>query len=77
VELFVLKNNTTKIENCASQCIPNMNCMIYEHNKNLGLLKFQSGYRKIYLNSPKGYNRKIINAQTEVRSGSRHGTLIT
>jgi len=38
--------------------------MKYEHNNNLGLFKFQSGYRKIYLNSPKGYSRKIINMQT-------------
>jgi len=38
--------------------------MKYDHNNNVGLFKFQSGYRKIYLNSPKGYCRKIINAQT-------------
>ena len=41
--------------------------MNYDHNKNFGLFKFQSGYRKFYLNSPKGYSRKIINAQTAVR----------
>jgi len=29
-----------------------------------GLFKFQSGYRKLYLNSPKGYSRKVINVQT-------------
>ena len=38
--------------------------MNYDHNKKFGLFKFQSGYRKLYLNSPKGYSRKIINAQT-------------
>jgi len=37
--------------------------MNYDHNKNVALFKFQLGYRKIYLNSPKGYSRKIINAQ--------------
>ena len=31
--------------------------MNYEHNH-------FSGYRKCYLNSPKGYSRKMINAQT-------------
>jgi len=30
-----------------------------------GLFEFQLGYRKFNLNSPKGYSRKIINAQTE------------
>jgi len=40
--------------------------MNYDHNKNVGLFKFQSGYRKLYLNSPKGYSRKITNAQTGV-----------
>jgi len=39
-------------------------CMNYDHNKKFGLLKFHSGYGKFYFNSPKGYNRKIINAQT-------------
>ena len=29
-----------------------------------GLLKFHSGYEFFYLNSPNGYGRKIINAQT-------------
>jgi len=35
-----------------------------DHNKKFGLFKFQSGYKKLYLNSPKGYSRKIINVQT-------------
>jgi len=30
-----------------------------------GYLKFQLGHRKFYLNSPQGYSRKIINAQTD------------
>jgi len=38
-----------------------------DHNTIFGLFKFQSGYRKLYLNSPKGYSRKIINVQTELR----------
>jgi len=38
--------------------------MNYDHNKKFGLLKFNSGYGTFYLNSPKGYSRKIINAQT-------------
>ena len=42
-----------------------MICMNYDHNKKFGLLKFHSGYRKVYLNSPKGYGRKVINAQTD------------
>jgi len=33
--------------------------------KKFGLLKFHSGYEKFNLNSPKGYSRKIINAQTD------------
>jgi len=33
--------------------------------KKFGLFQFQSGYRKFYLNSPKGDSRTIINAQTE------------
>jgi len=41
-----------------------MICMNYDHNKMFGLLKFHSGYGKFYFNSPKGYNWKIINAQT-------------
>jgi len=42
--------------------------MNYEHNTNFGLFKFQSGYRKLYLNSPKGCSRKIISAQTDKKS---------
>ena len=38
--------------------------MNYDHNKKFGLFQFQSGYRKLYLNSPKGYSRKNIKAQT-------------
>jgi len=38
--------------------------MNYDNNKKFGLLQFHSGYAKNYLNSPKGYDRKIINAQT-------------
>ena len=41
-----------------------MICMNYDHNKKFGLLEFHSGYGKFYFNSPKGYSRKIINAQT-------------
>jgi len=64
VVLFVGKKNTTKIKICASQHIFNVNCMNDDHNKNLGLFKFQSGYWKFYLNSSKGYSKNIINAQT-------------
>ena len=32
VELFVRKQNTT-VKISASQCISNMNCMNYDHNK--------------------------------------------
>ena len=39
--------------------------MTYYYNKNFGLFKFQSGNRKFHLNSPKGYSRKIISAQTD------------
>ena len=42
-----------------------MICMHYDHNQFFGVLKFQLGYRKLYLNSPKGYGRKIINSQTD------------
>jgi len=38
--------------------------MNYYNNKKFGLLQFYSGYGKFYLKSPKGYSRKIINAQT-------------
>jgi len=41
-----------------------MICRNYDDNKKFGLLQFDSGYVKFYLNSPKGYSRKIINAQT-------------
>jgi len=41
-----------------------MICIHYDHNKKFGLLKFHSGYGKFYFNSPKGYSRTIINAQT-------------
>jgi len=46
-----------------------MICIIYDHNKKFGLLKFHSGYGKFNLNSPKGYSLKIINAQTGGHSG--------
>ena len=39
--------------------------MYYDNNKKFGLLQFHSGYGKFYFNSPKGYSRKIINAQTD------------
>ena len=42
-----------------------MICMNYDYNKKFGLLKFHSGYGIFYLNSPKGYSRKIINAQAD------------
>jgi len=29
--------------------------MTYDYNKNFGLFKFKSGYKKFCLNSPKGY----------------------
>ena len=38
--------------------------MNYDNNKKFGLLQLHSGYGQFYLNSPKGYIRKIINAQT-------------
>jgi len=42
-----------------------MICMNYDdNNKKFGLLQFHSGNGKFYLNSPKGYIRKIINVQT-------------
>ena len=43
-----------------------MICMDFDHNKRFGLLKFHSGYVKFYFNSQKGYNRKMINAQTGI-----------
>ena len=39
--------------------------MNYDNNKKFGLLQFHPGYGKFYLNSPKDYSRKIINAQTD------------
>ena len=63
MELFVRKKI---IKISASQHISVKNCMNYDHNKNVGLFKFRSGYRKLYLNSPEGYSRKIINAQTAI-----------
>ena len=48
-----------------------MICMNYDRTKKFGLLKFHSGYGKFYFNSPKGYSRKIINAQT-VHNHERH-----
>jgi len=57
---------TNKINFSACQRISNINCMNYDHNQFFGLFKFHSGYVKFYLNSPKGYNRKIINAQTAI-----------
>ena len=63
MELFVGKKI---IKISASQRISVKNCMNYDHNKNVGLFKFQSGYRKLHLNNPKGYSRKIFNAQTAI-----------
>ena len=63
MELFVRKN-TTKIKISTSQRISIRNCMNFDHNKMFRLFNFQSGYRKLYLNNPKGYNKKIINVQT-------------
>jgi len=49
--------NKTKNKISASQRISIKNfyeLWIYDHNKKIGLFKFQSGYRKLYYNSPKG-----------------------
>ena len=48
-------------------------------NKNVGLLKFQSGYRKFYLNSPKGYSQIIFNMKTGNKSTEKlhHVTALT
>jgi len=62
---YLFVKNTTKIKISASQRISIKNCMNYDHKKIFGLFKFQSGYRKLYLSSPKGYSRKIINVQTD------------
>jgi len=48
--------------------------MNYDHNKKFGLFKLHSGYGKFYLNSPNGYNRKIINAHTELVSSDFHNS---
>ena len=54
VELFDRKKiHTTKMK--ISQHISKMNFTNYDHNK-----KFQSGYKKFYLNSPKGYSWKKL-----------------
>jgi len=52
-----------------------MICMNYDHSKKFGLLKFHSGYETFNLNSPKGYNLKIINAQTAWSLVLLHATL--
>ena len=39
--------------------------MNYDHNRKFGLLKFHWGYGNFYVNSPKGYTWKIINAHTD------------
>ena len=41
--------------------------MNYDANKKFGLLKFHLGYGNNYFNSPNGYSRKIINAQTGLK----------
>jgi len=60
VELFIRNKNTNKIKISACQRISNMNCMNYDLNKYFGLFKVWLGYRKFYLNIPKGYSQKII-----------------
>ena len=57
----MLVKNTNKIKNSVRQRISNMNCMNYDHNQFLGLFKFQSGYRKHYLNSSMGYHHVVLN----------------
>ena len=42
--------------------------MNYDHNKKFVLLKLHTDYGKFYFNSRKGFNRKIIMAQTDVVS---------
>jgi len=39
--------------------------MNYDHNKKIGLLKFNSDYGTFNLNSPKGYSLKTNNVQTD------------
>jgi len=62
--VIISLKNTLKIKISVSQHISKLNCMNYDHNQFWGLFKFKTGYRKYILNSPKGYSRKIINAQT-------------
>jgi len=66
--VMCLYENTRNIKISGSQLISNMICMNYDHNKKFGLLKFNSGYGKFNLNSPKGYSLKIINAQHAISS---------
>ena len=68
--LFV--KNTTKIKIIAGQRIFVMNCMNYDHNKKFRLFKFQSGYRKLYFNSPRAIVEKIINVQTAITESFMH-----
>jgi len=49
--LFVKQH--PKLNMSAKQRISNMYCMNNDYNKKFELFKFQSGYRKIHLNSPK------------------------
>ena len=65
MESFVRKKTQQIFKINARQCISNTICMNYYHSKKFGLLKLYSGYWKFYLNSPKGFSRKIINAQTD------------
>ena len=58
------KENTSKIKISANELISNIISMNYDNNKKFMLLQFHSGYEFFYLNSPKGYSRKINNAQT-------------
>ena len=73
---YLFVKNTTKTKISASQRISIKNCINYDHNKNVGLFKLQSGYRKLYLNSPKGYSRKIFNAQTDKNGTSWKAILV-
>jgi len=52
-----------------------MYCINKDYNKYFGLLKSQSGDIKFHLDSPKGYSRKIISAQTASVSGERSRAL--
>ena len=64
MELCVCKKTQARLKINASQLISNMICRNYANNKKFGVLQIHSGYEQFYLNSPKGYSRKIINAQT-------------